>query len=110
VPPFGPASPRAVRAAVDHGTSAGGCRAVGRREGYHQQGPSSACLRLRWIVLNLPARDAVAVRMLGTVSFEIIYCRARARLAREKGDTATTVDVKNDFLAAEGRWLVLARS
>jgi hypothetical protein len=48
--------------------------------------------------------------MLETVSSEIIYCRGRARLAREKGDTATSVDVKNDFLAAEARWLILARS
>ena len=48
--------------------------------------------------------------MLETVSSEIIYCRARARLAREKGDTAASVDAKNDFLAAEARWLVLARS
>jgi hypothetical protein len=48
--------------------------------------------------------------MLETISAEIIYCRARARLAREKGDTATSVEVKNDFLAAEARGLVLMRS
>jgi hypothetical protein len=48
--------------------------------------------------------------MLETISAEIIYCRARARLAREKGDTATSVEVGNDFLAAEARWLVLMRS
>jgi hypothetical protein len=48
--------------------------------------------------------------MLETISAEIIYCRARARLAREKGDSATSVEVRNDFLAAEARWLVLMRS
>jgi hypothetical protein len=48
--------------------------------------------------------------MLETISTEIIYCRARARLAREKGDTATSAEAKNDYLAAEARWLVLARS
>jgi hypothetical protein len=48
--------------------------------------------------------------MLETPSAEIIYCRARARLAREKGDTATSVEVRNDFLASEARWLVLMRS
>jgi hypothetical protein len=48
--------------------------------------------------------------MLETISAEIIYCRARARLAREKGDTATAAEAKSDYLAAEARWLVLARS
>jgi hypothetical protein len=48
--------------------------------------------------------------MLETISIEIIYCRARARLAREKGDTARSAEAKNDYLAAEARWLVLARS
>jgi hypothetical protein len=47
--------------------------------------------------------------MLENISTEIMYCRARARLAREKGDTVTSVEVKNDFLAAEARWLVLMR-
>jgi hypothetical protein len=48
--------------------------------------------------------------MLETISAEIIYCRARARLAREKGDTVTSTEAKNDYLTAEARWLVLARS
>jgi hypothetical protein len=48
--------------------------------------------------------------MLETISAEIIYCRERARLAREKADTATTAEAKNDCLAAEARWLALARS
>jgi hypothetical protein len=48
--------------------------------------------------------------MLDTISAEIIYCRARARLAREKGDTATSAEEKNDYVAAEARWLVLMRS
>jgi ubiquitin len=48
--------------------------------------------------------------MLETISAEIIYCRERARLAREKADTATTPEAKNDCLAAEARWLALARS
>jgi hypothetical protein len=48
--------------------------------------------------------------MLATISAEIIYCRERARLAREKANTATTAEVKNDYLAAEARWLPLART
>jgi hypothetical protein len=48
--------------------------------------------------------------MLETISAEIIYCRERARLAREKAGTATTAQSKNDYLAAEARWLALARS
>jgi hypothetical protein len=48
--------------------------------------------------------------MLETISAEIIYCRERARLAREKADTATSAEGKNDYLAAEARWLALARS
>jgi hypothetical protein len=48
--------------------------------------------------------------MLKTISAEIIYCRERARLAREKADTATTAEAKNNHLAAEARWLTLARS
>jgi hypothetical protein len=31
-------------------------------------------------------------------------------LAREKADTATTAEAKNDYLSAEARWLALARS
>jgi hypothetical protein len=46
--------------------------------------------------------------MLETISAEIIHCRERARLAREKADTATTAEAKNDCLAAEARWLALA--
>jgi hypothetical protein len=45
-----------------------------------------------------------------TISAEIIYCRERASLAREKADTATTAEAKNDYLAAEARWLTLGRS
>jgi hypothetical protein len=37
--------------------------------------------------------------MLETISAQIIYCRERARLAREEADAA-----------AEARWLALARS
>jgi hypothetical protein len=48
--------------------------------------------------------------MFETISAEIIYCGERARLAREKADTATTAEAKNDCLAAEARWLALARS
>jgi hypothetical protein len=48
--------------------------------------------------------------MLETISAEIIYCRERARLAHEKADTATTAEAKNDYLAAEARWLALAHS
>ena len=48
--------------------------------------------------------------MLETISAEIICCRERARLAREKAGTATTAQSKNDYLAAEARWLALARS
>jgi hypothetical protein len=48
--------------------------------------------------------------MLETISAEIIYCRERARLAREKADTATTAEAKNGDLAAEARWLALART
>jgi hypothetical protein len=47
--------------------------------------------------------------MLETISAEIIYCRERARLAREKADTTATAEAKNDCLAAETRWLALAR-
>jgi hypothetical protein len=48
--------------------------------------------------------------MLETISAEIIYCRERARLAREKANTATTSEAKNGDLAAEARWLALAHS
>jgi hypothetical protein len=42
------------------------------------------------------------------VSAEIIYCRERARQAREKAEAAATTETK--YLAAEARWLALARS
>jgi hypothetical protein len=48
--------------------------------------------------------------MFETISAEIIYCRERARLAREKADTAMTAEAKNEHLAAEARWLALVRS
>jgi hypothetical protein len=44
------------------------------------------------------------------VSAEIIYCHERARQAREKADAATAAEAKSDYLAAEGRWLAMARS
>ena len=48
--------------------------------------------------------------MLETISAEIICCRERARLAREKADAETPAEAKNGDLAAEARWLALARS
>jgi hypothetical protein len=48
--------------------------------------------------------------MLEPISAEIIYSRERARFAREKADTAPATEAKNDYLAAEARWLALARS
>jgi hypothetical protein len=48
--------------------------------------------------------------MLHYVSAEIIYCRERARQARERADAATAAEAKRDNLAAEERWLALARS
>jgi hypothetical protein len=45
-----------------------------------------------------------------TLSAEIILCRERAHLAGEKADAAMTAEAKNDHLAAEARWLGLARS
>jgi hypothetical protein len=44
------------------------------------------------------------------VSAEIIYCRERARQAREKAEAAATTETKAKYLAAEARWLGLARS
>jgi hypothetical protein len=52
----------------------------------------------------------VVACLLETISAEIIYCRERARLAGEKADAAMTAEAKNDCLAAEARWLALARS
>ena len=48
--------------------------------------------------------------MLQSISAEIIYCRERARQAREKADTASAAEAKRDHLAAEARWLSLAHS
>jgi hypothetical protein len=48
--------------------------------------------------------------MLETISAEIIYFRERARLARERADATETANARNDHLAAEARWLALARS
>jgi hypothetical protein len=48
--------------------------------------------------------------MLETISAEIIYCRERARQAREKADAATSDEAKRSHLAAEERWLAIARS
>jgi hypothetical protein len=48
--------------------------------------------------------------MLQSISAEIIYCRERARLAREKADAETAGEAKRNYLAAEGRWLALAHS
>jgi hypothetical protein len=73
-------------------------------------GASSAGLRLQWVVLNCGNAGTLLRCMLETISAEIIYCRERARLAREKADTATTAEAKKDCLAAEARWLALARS
>jgi hypothetical protein len=43
-------------------------------------------------------------------SAEIIYCRQRARQAREKAEAAATTETKAKYVAAEARWLGLARS
>ena len=48
--------------------------------------------------------------MLQSISAEIIYCRERARQAREKADAETAGGAKRNYLAAEGRWLALADS
>jgi hypothetical protein len=48
--------------------------------------------------------------MLQYVSAEIIYCRERARQARVRAEAATEAEAKSDHLAAEERWLSLARS
>jgi hypothetical protein len=44
---------------------------------------------------TVAARGHCCHSMLETISAEIIYCRERARLAREKADTATTSEAKN---------------
>jgi hypothetical protein len=48
--------------------------------------------------------------MLQRVTAEIIHCQERARSAREKADVASTDKARGDHLAAEARWLALARS
>jgi hypothetical protein len=48
--------------------------------------------------------------MLQNLAADIINCYERARQAREKADRAINNDFKADFLAAEDRWLALARS
>ncbi len=45
-----------------------------------------------------------------TISAETIYCRERARLARDEADAATTTEAKIEHIAAEARWLGRARS
>jgi hypothetical protein len=62
------------------------------------------------IVLTRALGHAGPVDMLQSVSAEMIYCRERARQAREKADAATVAEAKTDYLAAEGRWLALAHS
>jgi hypothetical protein len=48
--------------------------------------------------------------MLQNVSAETVYCHERARQAREKADRATAAEARCDHLAAEARWLSMARS
>jgi hypothetical protein len=48
--------------------------------------------------------------MLQYVSAEIIYCCERARQAGERAGAATETEAMRDHLAAEERWLALARS
>jgi hypothetical protein len=48
--------------------------------------------------------------MLQNVSAEALYFHERARQAREQADAATADQVRSDYLAAEARWLSLARS
>ena len=62
------------------------------------------------IVLRSKSAQGGAVDMLQYVSAEIIYCRERARQARERAGAATETEAKRDHLAAEERWLALARS
>lgn len=48
--------------------------------------------------------------MLEDVSAETVCCCERARQARERADISTAAGSRNDHLAAEARWLALARS
>jgi hypothetical protein len=48
--------------------------------------------------------------MLQNVSAETLYFHERTRQAREKADTATAAKARSEYLAAEARWLGLART
>jgi hypothetical protein len=48
--------------------------------------------------------------VLETLAAEITACCECARQAREKAEIAITDELRAEFLAAESRWLVLARS
>ena len=48
--------------------------------------------------------------MLQNLAAEIIHCYERARLAREKAERAVNDEFRDEFYAAEGRWLALALS
>jgi hypothetical protein len=62
------------------------------------------------IVSTRASRHADLVDVLPYVSAEIIYCRERARQARERAEATTAAEAKRDHLAAEERWLALAHS
>jgi hypothetical protein len=58
------------------------------RQGFISRLAGAVRSHRRSVVLNRVRGYAVAVEvMLETISAEIIYCRERARLAREKADT-----------------------
>jgi hypothetical protein len=75
-------------------------------------------VRPQHLIRQVPARviqtralaQGVPVDTLQYVSAEIIYCRERARQARERTEAATEADAKRNHLAAEERWLALADS
>jgi hypothetical protein len=48
--------------------------------------------------------------VLRNVAAEIIHCYKRARQARQKAESAINDEFRDEFLAAEGRWLALALS
>jgi hypothetical protein len=50
------------------------------------------------------------VNILQHVSAEIIFCRERTRQAHERAEGAPETEAKRAHLAAEERWLALARS
>jgi hypothetical protein len=50
------------------------------------------------------------VNLVQYVSAQIVYARERARQARERAEAATETEAKRNHLAAEERWLALARS